>query len=389
MAAIRVLHIIDRLDKRLGGSVSATLGVCKYLALAGVEVEAAGSVGPNDELDHLEREYFGFKTHLFARSFPARYANSAAFSQWLPGVLKEYDLVEIHAIFSAFTLNAAHICRQMGKPYVVRPHGSLDPFDLKKHALLKKIVGPFLIRPLLESSSAVLLTALLEAERLETYGARVRKVVLPLPVPLSAEIGNRDQFRRRHGIPANARVVLFMSRIDYKKGLDFLIPAIGRLRREIPELWFVLAGAGDAAFVAKVRRWLVDHGVSPITSEVGFLSGTEKLDSLAAADIFALPSLNENFGIVNVEAMHSGLPLLVSSEVYIHSEIAEAKAGIICYPNIDSVVAKLRLMLGGKIDLKLMGQCGQKLVQARYRPDSATSELISFYEQALGISRGQ
>jgi len=389
MAVIRVLHIIDRLDKRLGGSVSATLGVCKYLALAGVEVEAAGSIGPGDVLDHLECEYAGFKTHRFARSFPARYANSAAFSQWLPGVLKEYDLVEIHAIFSAFTLNAARICRQMRKPYFVRPHGSLDPFDLKKHAFLKKIVGPSLIRPLLGGSAAVLLTAPLEAERLETYGARVRKVVLPLPVPLPTETGNRDQFRRRHGIPTNARVVLFMSRIDYKKGLDFLIPAIGRLRREIPQLWLVLAGSGDTAFTAKVRRWLVDHGVASITSEVGFVSGQEKLDAFAAADIFALPSLNENFGIVNVEAMHSGLPLLVSSEVYIHSQIAEAKAGIICYPNIDSVVEKLRLMLGDRIDLKLMGQCGQKLVQARYRPDSATSELIRFYEQALGNSGRQ
>lgn len=381
MSPIRTLHIIDRLDKKLGGSVQATLGVCKYLAQAGQPVEAAGSIGPGDQLDHLERDFPEFCINQFPRSFPKRYANSAEFARWLPTVLARYDLVEIHAIFSAFTLRAAAICRALGKPYLVRPHGSLDPFDLRKHALLKKIIGPTLIRTMLEGASAILLTAPWEAERLESYGANVLKVVLPLPVALPAGKGNGSAFRQKHSIPQDAIVVLFMSRIDYKKGLDFLIPALARLKPDIPQLWFVMAGTGPADFVQRVNGWIFDHGLRSFTSEVGFVGGQEKLDALAAADVFALPSLNENFGIVNIEAMHAGVPLLISDEVYICREIADAGAGRICKPSIESVTSILRQMLHGDVDLRAMGQRGRALVQRSYRPEAATATLIKLYAQ--------
>jgi len=380
---MRTLHIIDRLDRRMGGSVQATLEICRYLALDGQQVEVAGTIGSGDILDHLDGEFQNLTIHRFERSFPKRYANSHEFNRWLSRSIKEYDIVEIHAIFSAMTLYAGRICRSVDKPYFIRPHGSLDPFDLRKHAALKRIVGPLLIRQLLSGAAAIILTAPLEAERLVSYGANVRKIVLPLPVTLVEETGDRYAFRRRHSIPADALVVLFMSRIDYKKGLEFLIPALGILKKKCGGLWFVLAGAGEAKYTNLVQKMIKGHELSPCTTQLGFVTGRAKQDALAAADIFALPSLNENFGIVNIEAMNAGLPLMISNEVYISGDVARAGAGVICETNGRSVLMTLESMVNGTIDLKLMGKRGREFVSRQYRPETATRSLVRMYYEIL------
>lgn len=387
MAPLRTLHIIDRFDRRLGGSMQATIEVARFLAKQGESAEVAGTVSVNDDLSHLDSLGEVLKIHRFDQSFPKRYAQSKAFNRWLVDAIGDYDLVEIHAIFSGVSMAAARICRQTGKPYLVRPHGSLDPFDLKKHSLLKRFVGPLFVRPMLEGATAVLLTAQLEAARMATYGANVRKVVLSLPVALSEQRGDADGFRNKHGIPGDAQVVLFLSRVDYKKGLDYLIPALAQLKREFPALWFVLAGSGTPAFTASVHRWLEVHRVRPFTTELGFVVGQEKLDAFAAADVFALPSRNENFGIVNIEAMHAGLPLLISNEVYICREIEEAGAGMICKPSVESVITKMREMLSGAVDLKAMGKQGRELVRSRYQPEVATEALMKLYADILRQSQ--
>jgi glycosyltransferase involved in cell wall biosynthesis len=160
-----------------------------------------------------------------------------------------------------------------------------------------------------------------------------------------------------------------MSRIDYKKGLEFLIPALSQLQREFENLWFVLAGSGKPTFTPSVDRLLEEQGIGARTSRVGFLAGQEKSDALAAAKILALPSLNENFGIVLVEAMHAGVPLLISDQVYIHKEIADHGAGLVCRPETASVAATL-----GR---------GRHLVDRRYRPEAATELLVAVYNDVL------
>jgi glycosyltransferase involved in cell wall biosynthesis len=388
MSPIRTLHIANSLDKHTGGTLHAPLGISKYLERSGVSAEIAASYKPGDDLGYLKDAYPEVKTHAFARSFPARYANSSEFNRWFRQNLPAYDIVEIHSVFYAMAMHAAWECRRAGKPYLVRPHGSLDPFDLRKHAALKKVVGPLFIRPMLAGASAAVLTSDLEAQRMVSYGADVRRIVLPLPVPLSNTPADPGGFRRQHGIPADAVVVLFMSRIDPKKGLQLLIPAIARLQAEFERLWFVLAGTGDQQSSNSTEALLASQLRGVRTRKVGFLTGQAKFDALAAANVFALPSLNENFGIVLIEAMHAGLPLLISDEVYIHKEIHDHGACTVCQTSTESVAAALRRMLDGTIDLAAMGGRGRALVRSRYLPEAATEPLVGTYRDLLQRAPG-
>lgn len=377
---IASLHYLFSFDNRLGGAIHAALNICKYLEISGAPTEALAPYFAGEDHSQLKDLYSGFRSHTVAGCAPKQLWNSREVSGWIRQNARRFSIVELHGIWSLATTKVARACVAADVPYLVRPHGSLDPFDLQKKTLLKRILGPVLIKPMLQRSAGVVCTAALEAERLQTYGASPPKYVMPLPVPLPETMGSRSNFRVKHGIPSDAKVVLFLSRIDYKKGLNFLIPALGKLKSEIPNLWFVLAGAGTDEYTEKVNKWIDENDIRSRTSQVGFVFGQEKQDAFAAADIFALPSLNENFGIVNIEAMHSGLPLLISDQVYIYREIEDAGAGMICQPTVASVTDVLRSALRDPNKLKDMGQAGANLVQERYRPDAATLTLKRLYK---------
>jgi glycosyltransferase involved in cell wall biosynthesis len=272
----------------------------------------------------------------------------------------------------------------MGKPYFVRSHGSLDPFDLKKRALLKRILGPLFVRPLLARSAGVICTTELEAERLVTYGAKPRRWVVSLPVPFPDVSGAAGVgFRREFGIPEDAQVVLFLSRVDYKKGLEFLIPALGVLKKRFPKLWFVLAGTGRADYVAETRGMIDRMGLRPWTTETGFISGKAKEGAFNAANLLALPSLNENFGIVLVEAMAAGLPLLISDQVYIHKEVTSGQAGWVCETSVTSCQEHLEVALLDAEGLRRRGANAQALAHRHFGVAAATEGLVSIYQRGM------
>ena len=372
----------------MGGSVRAALNVSKGLVEHGADVVVAATEGPGDSLDYLARDYANVRYELFPRASPTHNFRSPSLHRWLRGNVGDFDVVEIHGTHNFVPLYTSWTCRGQGAPYVVRPHGSLEPFDLEKHSLPKRIYGPLVVRPMLDHAESLVLTSELEAERVVTYGARPQKVVVPLPVePLR---GNFDGpgFRARYRIPADAFVVLFLGRIDYKKGLPFLVASLARLKSEWPSLWFLLAGGGEASYVSAVDDLLARHGMTSWTTRCGFVSGDAKASAFAASDLFALPSLNENFGIVVVEAMHAGLPLLVSDEVHIHDAVAAGGAGVVCKPSAESCYDSLRALLRDPEKLSAMATRSRELAQY-FAPEAATRTLLRLYDDVIDRHRNK
>jgi len=383
---IRVLHAVHSLDNRLGGAVHAGLNVCRSLVEAGIDVQVVATRGRNDDLEYLRAAYANVPWMTLPRVFPQRWYNGRGLHAKLEKMVPQYDLVEIHAVFSFVCLRTAAAARRQQVPYFLRPHGSLDPFDLRKRALLKRVFGRLLVKPVLDGAAGILCTSALEAERLVTFGATPRRFAVALPVPAGPAVPESagQDFRVRHRIPADAPVIIFFSRVDYKKGLEYLVPALASLRRLWPQLHFLLVGSGDPAYVSEVRDLLTRHGTLEWTIQTGFLSGEEKQAALAASDIFILPSLNENFGMAIVEAMRAGLPVVISREVYIHQEIVHAQAGVVCGTSADSCEKALRQLLEAPPNYRVaMGQRGRTLAENAFSNGATTSRLLGIYEEAL------
>jgi glycosyltransferase involved in cell wall biosynthesis len=380
----RSLHTIQSLNNKLGGATHAGLNICRYLDAEGHPVEVLSTIDDGDEIDYLNYSYGHVKRNFVPRVFPKRWYNGSNLSEWLSTNLPRFNLVGIHAVFSFVTIRTAHHCRRLNIPYFLHPHGSLDPFDLKKRKFLKRLLGPVFIRPILKGCAGVICTSQMEADLLETYSTNPKKFIIPLPVPpLSRVVTARQQFRQKHKIPHDAFVILFISRIDYKKGLDFLLPAIASVRQTHKDVWFLIAGAGEESFVSKIRTKIEALGLTKITREIGFVSGVEKEAAFQAADLFALPSLNENFGIVIVEAMQSGLPVLISDQVYIHKDIVAARAGKICRPDPKDCVRVLGEMLVDRGQTSDMAARAVQLATTKFSPEAATGTLIKVYNEVL------
>lgn len=376
---MRVLHVVHSLDDRMGGAVHAAVGLAAHVGgVDGVETVLASTVQPGDDHAYLDRLAPDVERHVFPRSWPAGRFQSAALASWLRRSTGSFDLVHLHGVFHAPALAVRRACRTAGVPYLLSPHGQLDPFDLAKHRRQKQLFGPVAVRPLVGDAASVVLTTAEEEARLVTFGAEARTVVVPLPVaPLGP--GDGAAFRARHGIPADAVVVLFLSRLDVKKGLNLLTTAMAGL----DGAWLVVAGSGDPAVEADLATALDGTDLGRRTVRTGFISGTDKDDAFAAADVFALPSRNENFGIVVVEAMGAGVPVVVSDETYIHAEIEAAGAGSVCRVDASSCRDALRPLVTELARRAEAGRRAAELARSRFSPAAATSAMVEAYRSLL------
>ncbi|NWJ74205.1 glycosyltransferase [Pseudonocardia sp. ICBG1122] len=325
--AISVLHVMGVLTGDRGGATTATLAIAEATSLAGDRATILTTVAPGDDLDAV-RSLTGVDLVTAPRHAPRHVSMSLPLVGWLWRHVREHDLVEVHEVFAFPTVATRLVCRLRGVPMVVHPHGSLEPYDMRKHARVKALLRPAL-RRLLTGSAAVWLTAQREADNLAHLGGGITTVVTPLPVRPDRLCGDRAAFRARYGLDGSDRVVLFLGRLDPKKGIDRLVEAFERVRDDDERVRLVVAGGGDPGFVATVEHRLASSRHAASVRTTGFVAGQDRADAFAGADLFCLHSDRENFGIAPVEAAGAGLPALLSDEVYVGDDLAAAGAAVV------------------------------------------------------------
>lgn len=331
---MRILHVVHGIGRELGGVTTAVEGLVGLERRIGCDssILALQRPGRGGESSDLPAQ-----VHLHPYSFPARFSNSNSALGWLDQSIRGFDLTVLHSTWFILIHRTARVCSQKGTPFVLWSHGSLDPFDLRKKSLAKKILGPLIVRGTLERSGGVMCASQEEADRLETYGAAVERWVVPLPVEAPEGGGDRSRFRAKYALGPNQPVFLFMGRIDYKKGLNLVLPALKQLRDAGSNARLIIAGSSMGGYGDRVRAWVDELDLASAVTFAGFLSGGDKLDAMAGCDCFVLPSMNENFGIAIVECLRAGLPVLTSDNVYIWRDIVPMGAGWLCQYSVDSV----------------------------------------------------
>src|SRR5690606_8058113 len=217
-------------------------------------------------------------------------------------------IVHVHGLYRFPPTYAAWQARQQGVPYIIRPHGSLDPYLYDKSTAgsvwLKRLYERWFDLPNLNAASAIHYTA--EEERKRAAFLRLRAPSFVVPNGLEwreyAELPRRGALRAKLGL-GDAPVVLFLGRLHFKKGLDLLIPAFETLRGRVPEAQLVIAGPENDQYGRLVRQWVAARGLGAAVHFVGPLFERDVVQAYVDADVFALPSYTENFGMTVVEAM--------------------------------------------------------------------------------------
>lgn len=377
-----VLHVIPAVAPRYGGPSIATAGMCRALEAAGVSTlvattDADGPVRLPVVLGRTQ-DWRGMQVIFFRRRFGEAYKWSAGLGPWLARHVSEFDLVHVHAVFSHASLAAGRACRHSGVPYVVRPLGTLDPWSLNRHAVRKKLLFSLGVRRLLTGAAAVHYTSD-EERRLAERQMRWLPRAAVVPLGVNDELFGAAASHREERPP----YVLTLSRLDEKKGIDVLIEAVHKIAEDATqgEWRLVIAGDGDAAYVERLRH-LADSG--PASRRIdfrGWVDGAERTALFQGASVFALPSNQENFGVAMVEAMASGVPVVVSPGVNLGEEIAAAGAGWVVPRHADAWRAALVSVMADDEERRRRG-CRARRFAERFRWPAVADGLLSMYEDA-------
>ncbi|MGB3309298.1 MAG: hormogonium polysaccharide biosynthesis glycosyltransferase HpsP [Nodosilinea sp.] len=391
---MRVLQIIPSISLVYGGPSQMVRGFAQGLAAAGAEVtilttNSNGDSGqpPLEVPRGIPVQEENYTVRYFACSPWRRYKFSVGLLTWLYQHGHEYELAHIHALFSPVSTAAATVARWQGLPYILRPLGTLDPADLQKKKRFKQLYGRGLEAPNMAGAAALHFTSSIEAEVSHRFGSTTTDWVIPLGVKPPPSLSEPDCQRAlaQLGIPPSRPLVLYMSRLDPKKGLDLLLPALEQITAQGVDFHLVLAGGNpqDPAYERAVGDRIRASPLGDRTSLTGFVTGLTKAALLQTADLFVLPSYYENFGIAVAEAMVAGVPVVVSKGVYIWPDIAASGSGWVCELSVESVAHSLAEALGNSAQRRLRGQQAQRYAQNSYDWGKIAQKTLTAYATVL------
>ena len=314
-----ILHLIDSLDPAAGGPVAFVRAVSREHAAMGHRVCVALLTRTNGAApEGVEIVFAGSKERF------GGYGYRAGLVAWIRQEARRHDAIFVHGLWQYHGAAAWLALSPRDTPYFLFPHGMLDPWfagDRQRH-WKKRLYWEFVERHVARSARALLFTSAAEMERApQTFGKpwrREKLVELGIAEPPSEAEAQREAFLARFPALRGRRIILFLGRVDRKKGCDLFARAFAALNP--PDCDLVFAGpCADEAYRAELD--------GPRIHFTGMLEGAEKWGAFRCADVFALPSHQENFGIAVVEALACGLPVLVSTAVDIHGAITSASAG--------------------------------------------------------------
>jgi glycosyltransferase involved in cell wall biosynthesis len=382
---LKLLRLIRSLNPSGGGPMEGVRQITPHLASLGVATTVASLDLP--DAPWLQEQPFRAlglgpvaTGYGYRRGLPAR----------ILALAQQHDAVIIHGLWQYHAFATWRALRGSGIPYFVYTHGMLDPWFKRTYPLkhLKKwAYWPWADYRVLRDATAVLFTT--EQERLLARQSfwlyRANEVVVGYGTsapPPDAE-RQRQAFLQRFPHLRGQRILLFLSRIHPKKGVDLLLEAFAAVASTDPRLQLVIAGPDQVGWQAQLQQRAAALGIADRVTWPGMLSGNLKWGAFCAAELFCLPSHQENFGIVVAEALACGLPVAVAEPVNIASEVAASGAGLVFSDTDVGTTGVLREWLAmPDADQARMGNRGLLLFQERFDFASVASNLLPVLEAA-------
>ncbi len=289
-------------------------------------------------------------------------------------------VAHFHGLWQPAHARLSAECRARKIPCVISPHGMLEPWAWRHKRWKKWPYFHLVEKRHLTRANAVLATAAQEAERLRAILPGRRIETLPLGLTGAAK-PDYHKARGSLGWGEDERVLLFLSRIHVKKGLDLLLGALAGM--EWPaRTRLVIVGEGEAGYVAELRRFAEEKARAlPRIDWVGAVWGEERWRYFQGADLFCLPTHSENFGLAVLEACQVGTPALTTTETPWAEELAGGR-GYICTPRVEDVRSELARFLSAESQTPEARAALAEWAWVRFHWDALAGRYESLYRSA-------
>jgi glycosyltransferase involved in cell wall biosynthesis len=385
---MKILHVVPGIEKIAGGTGRVAISMCSALARLGIDVNLVTTQDPLRQYELVDLQNLENVTFFFDRWKREYFAFSLSLKKWLHKNIKQYDLIHIHGVFNYPSYLAAIYAIRSKIPYIITSHGMLEKWALSNKAWTKYVAYRLLVKHQLERASAIHAISTSEQEELRNLKINNNIFCIYNGVNLTKfeECTSTDLFYQSFkSIDKNKTIILFLSRIDRKKGLDLLADAFREVYKNFPNTHLVIAGdttPDNQSFMKIAQNYFADLIALGAVTFTGFLSGEMKYTALAAASLYILPSYSEGFSVSVLEAMAAGLPCVITTGCNF-SEALDYSAASIVEPNANLIAKELMYFLEFPQQAKVMGYRAKRLVFKRYNWQLLTEKLLSIYQSIL------
>jgi glycosyltransferase involved in cell wall biosynthesis len=341
---VKILHTIASVNPEGGGPIEGIRQFARANELRGNKTEVVS-------LDAPDAPYLKTCTLPVHPTGPSllKYGYSPRLVPWLRQNAAHYDVVIVNGIWQYHSFAAWRALRRSSTPYVLFTHGMLDPWFKRTYPLkhLKKLLyWPWAEYRTLRDAQAVIFTCdeerILARQSFGLYAAREQVVNYGTSRPGGDTGRQREAFLDLHPHLREKRCVLFLGRIHPKKGCDLAIRAFAKTFADQPDWHLVIAGPDQVGWRPHLEAMAASLNIQSRITWTGPVTGDEKFGALLSAEVFLLPSHQENFGIAVAEALACGVPALISNRVNIWREIEADSAGFVADDTLEGTCSLLR-----------------------------------------------
>ncbi|MEH1849643.1 MAG: glycosyltransferase [Nostoc sp.] len=385
---MKILMVIPALGNVYGGTTKVVLDLAESVGKLGVSVDIiASNANGLTKIDVPLNKWItkkSYRVQYFSYLKFLDYKFTWSMTKWLFHNVSDYDIVHTNAIFS-YPILAAHLaCQFRIVPYIATPHGMMEPWALAYKAWKKKFYFTFFEKPSLQKANAIQIIASTEARQINTLDLKTPLIFVPNGINMTdfESLPSAELFYEQFPNTRNKTLIIFLGRIDPKKGLDLLATAFAKAHEKFPETHLIVAGPDNTGFLPTAESYFSEAGCKDAVTFTGMLTGAIKYAVLAAANIYVAPSYSEGFSMSVLEGMAAGLPCLITTGCNF-PEAAEAKAASVVDINVTQIANALIGLLQDPIQAKNMGDRARKLICENYTWDRIASKLISVYTDIL------
>jgi glycosyltransferase involved in cell wall biosynthesis len=385
---MKILHVIFSLDPADGGPPVVAARLAAAQASLGHEVHLISYTAPIAK-DRIEQSLARvphtklLKMHFLPPADRKERLFATNARQSLNELIPQMNWVHIHGVWEMLLKTAANIAKKNSVGYCFVPSGMLDPWSLAQKSLKKQIALAFGFRSALSDASFIHVLN-------DDEGTAVRQLHLKAPIEVLANgifieeidpLPAPGSFFAAHPELAGRPYILFLSRLHYKKGLDYLADAFAIIATRRPDVQLVVAGPDGGAekpFIQQIEA----AGLRSRTHMVGPIYGVDKFAALVDSALFCLPTRQEGFSVAVIEAMASGIPVVISPACHF-PEVATVGAGEIVPLEPAAIAAAFEKILSDPEAKTRMGHAGSDLIRREYVWPAIAARSVEAYQRAL------
>lgn len=364
---MKIIHYIPSIDRIAGGTSTYMQVLGKELGkLAEVHIITHASENPlpisNCEIHNVS----------VYNPINGRFKNEVS---KLLDVIKP-DLVHVNCCWMPACAFGQQMAQKRNIKVVLTPHGMLEPWIIKRHYWTRKLPALLLYqKAAIQNADYLQATAESEKENLLKLGYNSNIKIVKLGIDAESIIMKISWKKNKQ--------LLFLSRVHVKKGINYLIEAADILREELQGYKILVAGEGDADYVATLKQQIADKGLQDIIQLIGGVYGDKKWELFQTSDFFVLPTHSENFGLAIAESLASGTPVITTVGTPwndLNSSNSGAWIEIGTQPLVETLRRFLSLSDG---ELEAMGKNGRKLIETKYSAKVMAEEMMEVYQSIV------